>query len=81
MRMATALVNPATQIKLLDKFSDNKAQAIGLNFCISFCFNSLAISSVTLFVTKPLLGLILVSDILILLAIICYFITRASSSK
>ncbi len=72
MRMATALINPATQIKIINQFSDISAQAIGLSFCIGFSLNSLAISSVTLFVHTPLIGLILVSGIFIIITALSF---------
>jgi len=74
MRMATALINPATQIKIINQFSDIGAQAIGLSFCIGFSFNSLAISGVTFFVNAPLMGLIFISSGLIFIAVMCFIL-------
>lgn len=81
MRMATALINPATQIKIINQFSDIGAQAIGLSFCIGFSLNSLAISGVTFFIHTPLIGLILVSSILILVAVTCFILQYFTLSR
>lgn len=81
MRLATALINPAVQIKIMNSFSHCSSQAIGLSFCISFGINSIAISSVSIFQNRPLLGLIIVSGTFITISSLSHRYNRQFNSK
>lgn len=66
IRVANALINPPTQIRIMKYFDSGSAQALGLNMCIGFGFSSLATFLVSFFIGYPLKGLIVVSSIYIL---------------
>lgn len=66
IRVANALINPPTQIRIMKYFDSSSAQALGLNMCIGFGFSSLATFLVSFFIGYPLKGLIIVSSIYIL---------------
>ena len=53
MRAANALINPPTQIKIMNYFYPHSAQALGLSMFFSFALNSLATYLVTIFPTYP----------------------------
>ena len=57
MRVANALINPPTQIKIMSHFHTQSAQALGLNMCIGFSINSIATYMVTILPTYPFIEL------------------------
>lgn len=72
MRVANALINPPTQIKIMSHFHTQSAQALGLNMCIGFSVNSLATYMVTMLPTYPLLSFVLTSGIFIGICLAAY---------
>jgi hypothetical protein len=72
MRVANALINPPTQIKIMSHFHTQSAQALGLNMCIGFSVNSLATYMVTMLPTYPLLSFVLTSGIFIGVCLAAY---------
>lgn len=72
MRAANALINPPTQIKIMNYFYPNSAQALGLNMCFGFGFSSLATYLVTLFPDFPFASLVVLSFIYIIICVLVY---------
>lgn len=71
MRAANALINPPTQIKIMNYFYPNSAQALGLNMFFGFGFSSLATYFVTIFPAFPFASLVVLSFIYIS---ICFYV-------
>ncbi|RTL13343.1 MAG: Bcr/CflA family efflux MFS transporter [Neisseriaceae bacterium] len=76
MRVANALINPPTQIKIMSHFHTQSAQALGLNMCIGFSINSIATYMVTILPTYPLLSFVLSSGFFIGICLAAYKINH-----
>jgi len=76
MRAANALINPPTQIKIMNHFYPHSAQALGLNMCFGFGLNSLATYVVTLFPDYPFASLVTTTSLFIAVCGIMYMKNR-----
>lgn len=72
MRVANAIINPIVQVRLMNHFQQQGANALGLNISISFIAASFAIWLVTLFPVFPLASLVVVSLIFSLISVLIY---------
>lgn len=76
MRLANAEINPPVQAKIMNKFNDISAQALGLNFCIGYLLSSLAMYLVTVLPFSPLANMAIMSSGFILLCTFAFVYNR-----
>lgn len=76
MRATSAMINPTTQVRLLNYFKEKGGSALGLTMSIGFAFSGLSIFIVSFFKERPLLGLIIVSFVFSAIALITLILSK-----
>lgn len=76
MRAANALINPSSQVLILNYFGSKGGHALGLIMCFSFAMQGVSIFLVTLFYEFPLEGLVIISLVFTFIAILAFILTK-----
>lgn len=79
MRAANAIISPTTQVRLMNCFSHKSAHALGLNMFLSFLVISLVTWCVTVFPSKPLLSLALISAISVSVCVLAFWLVPVAN--
>ena len=76
MRAANALINPSSQVLILNYFGEKGGHALGLTMFFNYAFMGIAIFLVTLFHSFPFAGLVIVSFMFAFIAVMAFILSK-----